>query len=32
LYFLFLVSSFFILFYQGTLDFSIVDEQATNTV
>jgi len=29
---LFLVSSFLILFYQGTLVFSITDEQATDTV
>jgi len=30
--FLFLVSSFFILFHQGTLVFSITDEQASKTV
>jgi len=29
---LFLVSTFFILFYQGTLGFSITYEQATNIV
>jgi len=32
LYFLFLVSFSFILFYQRTLVFNITDEQATNTV
>jgi len=31
-YFLFLVSSFFILFYQCTLVFIIIDEPATDTV